>query len=217
MEVVRDRALATLGFVGRAKRTTDMETEQQGEDVAIGAYKLINIDVDPEFGADCKAWATSAITSYHKGEKNHFQDVAQAIKQGEYGATHAPRNNVYARIECRCMGFSLLMSICVLFFASLAPVVGMIDAETKYGKAFHVIVGKSFGSFVSHEASKYVACTQAPRLQSPTLTHCPAPHLIPICLQNGIFLFRFNQRPCIQAWLALRYRCILRNRAMNNE
>ena len=93
LEAVRNRALATLGFAGRAKRTTDMETEQQGEDVAIGAYKLINIDVDPEFGADCKAWATSAITSYHKGEKNHFQDVAQAIKQGECCATHAPRNN----------------------------------------------------------------------------------------------------------------------------
>ena len=97
----------------------------------------------------------------------------------------------------------------------------MIDAEAKYGKAFHVIVGKSFGSFVSHEASKYVArhpgCYYGFFPRRTTLTHHPAPHLIPIRSQNGIFLFRFNQRPCIQAWLALRYRCILRIRAMNNE
>ena len=84
----------------------------------------------------------------------------------------------------------------------------MIDAEAKYGKAFHVIVGKSFGSFVSHEASKYVArhpgCYYGFFPRRTTLTHHPAPHLIPIRLQNGIFLFRFNQRPCIQAWLAAR-------------
>ena len=60
--------------------SADAETQ---DDIAVGTYKLINIDVDPEFGEHCKTWATTAITSYHKGEKKHLQDVAAAIKKGE--------------------------------------------------------------------------------------------------------------------------------------
>jgi len=64
-----------------------MSAEQQDEP-AIGAYKLINYDVEAQFGEDCKNAATSAIALYYKGEKSHFQDVAQLIKEGASAARH---------------------------------------------------------------------------------------------------------------------------------
>ena len=57
------------------------DVEQQDE-TAIGPYRLINYDVEAQFGEDCKNAATSAIGQYYKGEKSHFQDVAQLIKDG---------------------------------------------------------------------------------------------------------------------------------------
>ena len=173
-----------------------MSAEQQDEP-AIGAYKLINYDVEAQFGEDCKNAATSAIALYYKGEKSHFQDVAQLIKEGASAARHTRCRRPGARrrrwtdhhaLRCRAGAAPLTrlpacLPVCLpacLLRPARPPTAAprrartcaraFAEIEEKHGVTYHVIVGKNFGSFVTHEADRYGCCCtglRLPRLSAP--------------------------------------------------
>ena len=73
----------------------------------------------------------------------------------------------------------------------------------KYPGKWHVLVGKEFGSFVTHEAGRYDHKTATTPVATPT-AHASRPHLpVCCCAQSHVRLLQGGRLFDLQAWIRI--------------